>query len=92
MIEQQDQTCLLSGDITLDTLPDILERLQALVRAGTDTIDFSAVRNVDSSALGLIFSCRRVAHSLGRTLKVRGLPASLQSLASLYGVAEHLGA
>jgi phospholipid transport system transporter-binding protein len=92
MIEQQDHTCVLSGDLTLDTLTGVLEPLRASVRSGVDTLDFTAVANVDSCALALIFMCQREARAAGGALRVKGLPPSLIGLASLYGVAEHIGA
>jgi phospholipid transport system transporter-binding protein len=90
MIEQHGNVCRLSGDITLDTVPQILEQLLPLIRSGVDTLDCTAMRNVDSSALGLIFSCRREALKRSQTLNINGLPARLLDLASLYGVADQV--
>jgi phospholipid transport system transporter-binding protein len=45
---------------------------------------------VDSSALGLIFSCRREAQLKSQTLDITGLPQRLLNLASLYGVADQV--
>lgn len=90
MIERQDNLCRLGGDVTLDTVPDLLEKIRSLVRSGVDTLDCSGIKNVDSSALGLVLACKREALAQQRSLKVTGLPPSLLSLASLYGVAEQL--
>lgn len=90
MIEQQGNVCRLSGDITLDTVPRILEQLQPLIQSGVDTLDCSAIQSVDSSALGLIFSCRRAALQKKQELRITGLPARLLNLASLYGVADQV--
>lgn len=90
MIEQQENVCLLSGNITLDTVPEILEKLRPLIQSGVDTLDFSGTKVVDSSALGLIFSCQRQALANNLKIKLNKLPASLQSLASLYGVADQI--
>lgn len=90
MIEREANVCRLGGDVTLETVPELLESLRPLVQAGVDTLDCSAVRNVDSAALGLILACKREAVRRQRGFKVTGLPQSLVSLASLYGVADQL--
>jgi phospholipid transport system transporter-binding protein len=90
MIEMQDNLCRLGGDVTLDTVPALLEKIMPLVRTGVDTLDCTDVKNVDSSALGLILACKREALAQHKSLKLTGLPQSLLSLASLYGVADQL--
>ena len=92
MIDQQGNVFRLSGDITLDTVPQILEQLRPLIQSGVDTLDCTDIHNVDSSALGLIFSCRREACKKNKTLRINGLPARLSNLAALYGVADQVGA
>jgi phospholipid transport system transporter-binding protein len=49
------------------------------------------VTEVDSSALSLLLEWRRAAERSGRTIRYRNLPASLKSLAELYGITELLG-
>jgi phospholipid transport system transporter-binding protein len=49
-------------------------------------IDASALRNFDSSALAVLLGSRRAALAAGKTFAVIGLPAGLQSIATLYGV------
>lgn len=90
MIERQDNLCRLGGDLTLETVPTILEKVRPLIRSGVDSFDCSEVKNVDSSALGFIFACKREAVAQQKVLKLNGLPKSLLSLASLYGVADQL--
>ena len=90
MIEREANLCRLGGDVTLETVPGLLEKIRPLVRSGVDTLDCAAIKNVDSSALGLILACKREARASQKNLKVTGLPQSLLSLASLYGVADQL--
>ncbi len=90
MIEREANLCRLGGDVTLDTVPDLLEKIRPLIQSGVDTIDCAEIGNVDSSALGLILACKREAAVRQGGLKVTGLPQSLVSLASLYGIAEQL--
>lgn len=90
MIERDAGLCRLGGDLTLDTVPELLEKIRPLLRDGVDTLDCSGVESVDSSALGLFLACKREAETRQKRLKITGLPSSLLSLASLYGVAEQL--
>ncbi len=90
MIERQDNLCRLGGDVTLETVPAMLEKIRPLIRSGVDCLDCSNVKNVDSSAIGLILACKREAVAQQKSLKLTGLPNSLLSLASLYGVADQL--
>ncbi len=53
-------------------------------------IDASALKVFDSATLSLLLQATRLAQSLGRPLKIEGLPEQLAQLARLYGVAELL--
>ena len=90
MIEREDNLCRLGGDLTLETVPAMLEKIKPLIRSGVDTLDLTNIKGVDSSALGLVLACKREAVAQQKTLKLTGLPNSLTSLASLYGVADQL--
>ena len=50
-------------------------------------VNAAPLRKFDSSALAVLLECRRVALASGRSFEVQGLPASLQGLAQVYGVA-----
>ena len=90
MIEQQGNVCRLGGDVTLDTVPELIETIMPLLREGVDTLDCTDVKQVDSAALGLLLACKRQAAANKRNLKVTGLPDSMHNLALLYGVADQL--
>lgn len=90
MIEREDNLCRLGGDLTLETVPAMLEKIKPLIRSGVDTLDLSNIKSVDSSALGLILACKREAMLQQKVLKLQGTPKSVLGLASLYGVAEQL--
>lgn len=55
-------------------------------------VDATALGRFDSSALAVLLECRRESLHLGKSLAVRGMPARLRDLASLYGIAELLPA
>ena len=56
------------------------------------TIDASALRSFDSSAVAVLLELRREAQAQGRTLRVLRWPERLQALVALYGVQELLPA
>jgi phospholipid transport system transporter-binding protein len=53
-------------------------------------LDLAAVREIDSSALSVILAWLRTAGEHGVALRIVSPPASLISLATLYGVCELL--
>ncbi|MBI1282971.1 MAG: STAS domain-containing protein [Thiobacillus sp.] len=92
MITCADHCCRIDGAVTVDSIGGLLRELQPKLASGVNVLDFSAVEQVDSAALALIFSAMRYARGAGHTLSVVGLPASFATLAELYGVSELLPA
>jgi phospholipid transport system transporter-binding protein len=92
MIECQGNLCRLAGDIMIDTVPGLLKEIMPQIRSGMDTLDCSGICNVDSAALGFLLACKREAHLHNKNLNIVKLPASLLSLASLYGIVGQLAA
>ncbi len=64
----------------------LLHSGEAAILGGDSRFDLSAVRRCDSSAVALLLAWQRIAHARGARLELEGVPASLQSLAKLYGV------
>jgi phospholipid transport system transporter-binding protein len=54
--------------------------------AGMLTVDGSALKQFDSSALAVLLECQRMARAKGRAFAVQSLPERLVDLARLYGV------
>ena len=86
----QAEVLALEGALSFETLPRVLEESRAY-SARPDlperlTIDFSAITEVDSSAVALLLEWRREAARRGKGLYFVNLPANLLSLAELYGV------
>jgi len=61
------------------------------VTQGEVTVDCSALKQVDSAAVAVLLAWQRAAARRGQALTLSGVPAQLQSLASLYGVDGLLG-
>jgi phospholipid transport system transporter-binding protein len=80
----------LKGALSFETLPRVLAESQAYSARpdlpGRLTIDFSAITEVDSSAVALLLEWRREAARHGKVLNFTNLPANLLALADLYGV------
>jgi phospholipid transport system transporter-binding protein len=82
--------CRIAGVVTVDSVGELLRELQPQLESGIDTLDFSGVEAADSAALALIFSSMRYARKSGKSVSCTGLPASLSTLAELYGVSDLL--
>jgi phospholipid transport system transporter-binding protein len=77
----------LSGPVTLATATALATAVEQHLDADL-VVDLAAVTEVDSSALSLLFEWQRVAKSRQRKVSFCNLPASLSSLAELYGVSD----
>ena len=82
----------LPATATLDETAALAQALPAEIAAGSGplTVDASALTTFDSSAIALLLQARRLAQAAGRGFAVRGAPAKLAELATLYGVVELL--
>lgn len=87
-----DNQCRLQGALTVDNAASLLNELKPHLERGIQTLDLSAVEQVDSAALALIFSSLRQSRAAGHELRLASLPANILTLAELYGVAELLPA
>ncbi len=80
----------LEGALSFDTLPRVLEESRTYTSSpdlpDRLTIDFSAITEVDSSAVALLLEWRREAARRSKGLYFVNLPANLLALAELYGV------
>ena len=87
MIERDGNRLRVSGALTLANVA--AEAASARQHfSGNVGVDLAAVTEVDSSALSLIFEWQRAARQSDCQISFCNLPASLKSLAELYGVAD----
>lgn len=75
-----------AGALTLEDAAGVLQASQALPLPANGVVDFGGLMQADSSALAVMMALKRRATAEGRTLTMRDLPASLRSLAVVYGV------
>ncbi|MQY52615.1 STAS domain-containing protein [Rhodocyclus tenuis] len=86
-----------AGDCQRVTVPMVFGNAQTLMEEGATRLgdgvtlfDLGAVSESDSSALAVIFAWARRAAARGGSVRIANTPASLLSLADLYGVSEFL--
>lgn len=91
MIVCNEDRCTIEGPVTADNVLSLLAQGAQQLTAPRMTVDLSGVTEVDSTALSLLLEWRREAIRNGREVRFRNLPASMKSLAELYGVTELLG-
>ena len=86
------------GDRLSVRVPMTMERATALLNAGAAAfpasgdavIDLAAVKELDSSALAVVFGWQRLARARGASVSISNAPESLLTLAQVYGVADLL--
>ena len=87
-ITQTDNRWNISGDVVIGTVPSLLLASKALPIATNTMIDFANVTDIDTSTISLILEWKRRAKKENQPIKFVNLPANLNSLTQLYGVAE----
>ena len=78
--------------ITMNSASASLAALRTAIDGGESDIALDATEHSDSSAVAVLIAATRHAQVAGRVVRFTGLPASLQSLAKLYGVEALVGA
>lgn len=89
-MQREGSRVAVSVPMTLDNARRLLEQGSAEVHSGAALFDLAAVGELDSSSLAVVFGWQRAAAQLGGDIRIANPPASLVSLAELYGVAELL--
>lgn len=81
-----DDGWFFGGALTLDDAASVLEASRSLALPANGVVDFGGLMQADSAALAVMIALKRRGTAEGRTLTIRGIPASLHSLAVVYGV------
>lgn len=79
-----------TGDYTFAEIPDHIDQLNQISISQPITLDFSKLKNIDTSLLSFIFEIKRKAHLSNQSVKLDKIPKNLLNLASLYGVENYL--
>ncbi len=86
-IAQIENRWEIAGDISMDNANALLMASSGLVILNT-LVDFAKVTEIDTAAISLMLEWRRRAIAENQSLQFVNLPANLQSLTQLYGVAD----
>jgi phospholipid transport system transporter-binding protein len=89
-ITQLGKQWYVTGSVLMDNVNAVLRQSAELSMEEAVTVDFSAVTDLDTSAISLIMEWQRRAAKSGCDVIFVNLPESLISLASLYGVTEFI--
>ena len=76
--------------LTVNNAKAALEAGLRAIEAGQAEIDLAQLTVLDSAAVATLLAWQRAAQQCGTALRFKNLPASLLSLAALYGVADLL--
>ena len=94
MIEKLGDGFRVTGTMLVADATALLEVGRALLQGAGGVsamvVDLSSVEETDSSALGVVFGLLRTARQLDVALRIAHPPASMISLAALYGVSDSL--
>ena len=85
-IEFEPNLWKLSGSITYDEIPSLIEKTKNFNWSDSIEVDFSQVKHVDTSVLSMIFELKRNAKKHNHSVKINTPPKNLLKLAKLYGV------
>ncbi len=90
MIEREAGRLLVKVPMVTANARGLLDAGRSALQPGEMVIDLSAVVEVDSSAVAVMLGWLRAAAISRSTLRFAQIPASVRSLAELYGVTELL--
>jgi phospholipid transport system transporter-binding protein len=87
LTRRDDRTWSLEGDVTLASVPVLLDQAEQLFEAGAKRIvDLARVRRIDSSSVALLLEWQRQAQARGLELRFRNIPWQMVAIARLCGV------
>ena len=90
MIRAAGDRIEVDGAMTLASAAVLLSEGNALIAGGLSVIDLSAVSDIDSSGLSVVFGWLRAARAAGKSIRISNPPKDFVSLAEVYGVADLL--
>ena len=76
--------------MTMSAAAELLAAGEAAIASDASAFDLSAVTDMDSSCLAVVFGWMRAAKAAGKSLRLVKPPPNLLSLAAVYDVADLL--
>ena len=86
MIRREGRRLIVSGPVTLANVTRVLEEGRRHLEEGVRSVDLGEVTEMDSSLVALLLAWVRDAKARKQEVSFTNLPASLQTIARLYGV------
>jgi anti-anti-sigma factor len=91
LTKQDSGKFALTGALKFDTVPALHQQFAQLVpKANSLTLDLSGVSYCDSSGVALMLECIRLSRKAKKTLQFLHIPAQMQAIARVSGVADLL--
>ncbi len=90
MIEVAGERLKVTAPMVIATAAELREAGESALLNGVSVVDLADVAEADSSAVAVLLAWTRIAGERGQALAIIGVPQSVRSLASLYGVADLL--
>ncbi len=85
-----DHNWSLKGNITFKEITTILEQVNHYDWERSITIDFSGVKEIDTTLISFILEQKRQAKKFGQVIYFKNCPPSLKSLSKLYGIEKYI--
>ncbi len=83
-----DSCCVITGPVLVGTARAIFQVGHEALINGARTIDLSGVTETDSAGIAVVLAWLREAKQQNAPLQLLNIPASLRSLAAVYGVSD----
>lgn len=90
MIAVANERLKVTGPMLIANAAGLREAGEAALIGGASVVDLADVVEADSSAVAVLLAWTRIANERGQALTIVGVPTSVRSLASLYGVMDLL--
>ncbi len=88
MIRCEENTLVVQGAVTVSNVTALTQEGIALLNNDRLLVDLQQVTEVDSTVISMLFEWLREANKKNCHLEFTRLPASIESLVQLYGVAD----
>jgi len=86
----EDGRWLLSGDLSMSTVPALLTQNRFPAISDTLNVDLQGVERTDSAGLALLVEWQREANQQQRNIRFQNIPSQMLAIARLSGVDELL--
>lgn len=76
----------IKGDLTMGHVAIAMKRIAKMPKKRDVVIDLAGAKEADSSAVAFLVNCLRVGRERGSDVKFAAVPASVMTLADIYGL------